>query len=157
MIDPATSMSTVLATPRQDVATGEPRGAFDAALKAEQEAAARAEARQKERDAIAEKGFSTWVRDTKIEQLKEKLRRMVMAEMGLDEKSLAQMDSAMRRILEQKVEEEVARRMEETARDDESDKDGTKAQSDQKPGKNDRAGISCPVIPALVWPGGVVL
>lgn len=124
---------------------------FDAALKAAQAAAQRSEARESEREAIVEKGFSTWVRDTKMEQLKEKLRKLVMADMGVDADSLNRLDAAMRQILEKKIEEEVQRRMAEAAK--EEDADGKAAQQ-QPVGKKDHGGISCPVIPALVWPGG---
>lgn len=150
MIDPiATSSPLLPETASAGPQTG--NGKFDAALKAAQAAAQRSEAHQSERAAIVEKGFSAWVRDTKLEQLKEKLRKMVMAEMGVDSDSLNRLDAAMRQILEKKIEEEVQRRMAEAAKDE--DVDGKAAQQ-QPAGKKDQVGISCPVIPALVWPGG---
>lgn len=150
MIDPIGTSSPLL--PETAAATPQAGdGKFDAALKAAQAAAQRSAAHDSERAAIVEKGFSAWVRDTKMDQLKEKLRKMVMAEMGVDADSLNRLDAAMRQILEKKIEEEVQRRMAEAAQDENGD--GTAAQQ-QPAGKKDQGGISCPVIPALVWPGG---
>lgn len=154
MIDPIGTPSAALPAPAPTPSStsGEGGDGFDAALKAAREAAARAEARDNEREAIVEKGFSAWVRDTKMEQLKEKLRRLVMAEMGVDAESLSRLDATMRQILEQKIEAEVQRRMAEASQE------GDGAKGADQPGKKDRvAGNSCPLVPTLAWPGGASL
>ncbi|CDK98049.1 protein of unknown function [Magnetospirillum gryphiswaldense MSR-1 v2] len=131
---------------------------FDAALQAAQKAQARQQAHESEMESIKDKGFTAWVRDTRIEKLKEELRKKVMAEMGLDEDSLAKMEPVIQKILEQKIQEEVEKQLQQALKEEE--KQGAPGQSvaqqaaDQA-GKNDRRGISCPVIPALVDSGGV--
>lgn len=129
-------------------------GGFDAALKAAQKGAEREEARQKELAAIKDKGFSDWVRDTQIEKLKEELRKKVMAEMGLDEDQMGRMSAAAQQILEQKVQEEVERRMQEMAAEEQGKPASTVATAAQPAGKNDLQGKKCPIIPGLAWPGG---
>lgn len=153
--------TTSLAGPPAGVGTS-PRdsqpGAFDAALAAARKAEERQRQHATEMDSIKSKGFTAWVRDEQIEALKEKLRRQVMADMGLEEDQLAQLSSAMRDILEQKIREEVEKRMEEEMAKDQKDPDGreaAKTASAQQPGKNDQQdGKTFPVIPALSWPGG---
>ncbi|HLO77562.1 MAG TPA: hypothetical protein VK196_13985, partial [Magnetospirillum sp.] len=144
---------------------------FSTVLTAAEKAAQQAEQRKKEHaaevDAIKSGGFTAWVRDTQIETLKEKLRKQVMADMGIDENSLSHLSSVMRNILEQKIQEEIERRMqEESAKNDNGkakgiDQASTKDQpppdqakiaAAQQTGKNDQDGKTCPVIPALVWP-----
>lgn len=131
---------------------------FDAALQAAQKAQASQQAHESEMEAIKEKGFTAWVRDTRIEKLKEELRKKIMAEMGLDENSLAKMEPVIQQILEQKIQEEVEKQLQQALKEEE-EKQGAPGQSvaqraaDQA-GKNDRRGISCPVIPALVDSGG---
>lgn len=133
-------------------------GGFDAALQAAQKAQARQQAHESEMDAIKEKGFSAWVRDTRIEKLKEELRKKIMAEMGLDEESMAKMEPVIQQILEQKIQEEVEKQLQQALKEEEQQ--GAPGQSvvqqaANQAGKNDRRGISCPVIPALVEAGGV--
>ena len=130
-------------------------GGFSAALDAERKAEQARQARTNELDAIKSKGFSAWVRDTQIEALKEKLRKQVMADMGIDEDSLSKLSSVMQEILEKKIQEEIDRRMQEQTAKDESGQDKTTVATAQQPGKNDRNGKNCPVIPAVSWPGGV--
>lgn len=133
---------------------------FDAALIAARKAESRKQQHATELDSIKSKGFTAWVRDTQIAELKEKLRRQVMADMGLDENQLTRLSAAMRQILEQKIQEEVEKRMqEEMAKNQvEGAAENTKTAALQQPGKNDQQdGKSCPVIPALAWPGGASL
>jgi hypothetical protein len=84
---------------------------FDAALAAAQRAEAAANARQSEVDEIRKKGFTAWVRDTRIEKLKEELRKKVMAELGVSEDSIATLSSAIRQVLEEKIKAEVEKRL----------------------------------------------
>lgn len=136
-------------------------GAFDAALSAAQKAEERKQQHATELESIKSKGFTAWARDSQIEALKEKLRRQVMAEMGLDEDSLPRLSAAMRQILEQKIQEEVDKRLqEEMAKDEDNGAggDAKKVAAAQQTGKNDQQdGKSCPVIPALAWPGAASL
>lgn len=144
---------------------GDNAGTFDAALIAAQKAEERKRQHATELDDIKSKGFSAWVRDKQLEELKEKLRRQVMADMGLNEDSLSRLSAAMREILEQKIQEEVEKRMqEEMAKDQDKEQEkgvtgvAAKTAAAHQPGKNDQQdGKSCPVIPALAWPGGASL
>ncbi|MGE5548024.1 MAG: hypothetical protein ACM33T_14055 [Solirubrobacterales bacterium] len=147
-----TAISTS-ASPLGQAGTGDGQGtgqSFDAALKAAQKAAQAKDERENELKSIREKGFTNWVRDARIEKLKEELRRTVMAEMGVTAESMNRLDDAARKALEQKIEEEVEKRLAELQ---EREAKGPHARQNQ-PGKNDQGGISCPVIPALAWPGG---
>lgn len=163
MIDAISKQSQSAATGAGTAATGGALGEFGAALSAAQQAAQKAEAQQQQRaselDAIKSKGFSAWVRDTQIEALKEKLRKQVMADMGVDDDSLSRLSAVMREILEKKIQEEVERRMqEESAKNgDGTDQDKTKVAATQQMGKKDQDGKTCPVIPALSWPGAASL
>lgn len=143
---PLSATTAPAAKPDEGPATS---SGFDAALKAAQNAAAKAEAREKEKQSILDKGFSDWVRDMKIEKLKEELRKKVMADMGLTEDQLAKMEAVMRQILEQKIQEEVEKQLAEAV---EQEQKGTQLAG--APGKNGRTGKTCPVVPALAWPGG---
>lgn len=166
MIDPiGAGKATLAAAPiTQDSGTGGFSAALDAARKAEQ----RAQQHATELDSIKSKGFSAWVRDTQQEALKEKLRKMVMADMGLDEDSLSRLSGVMREILEKKINEEIEQRMQEMAATDDQDKqknpvtaaaatEPSNAASAQPVGKKDQDGKTVPVIPALSWPGAASL
>ncbi|HTH15211.1 MAG TPA: hypothetical protein VL974_01050 [Magnetospirillum sp.] len=148
MID---ALSTI--TPATPKTTGMNTAALDAARKADE----RQQQQAAELDAIRSKGFSAWVRDTQVEALKEKLRKQVMAEMGVDADQLNRMTAAMRQILEQKIEQEVEKRVqeEEAKRQDKDQKVAHAAKQPQA--KNDQDGKTCPVIPALAWPGAASL
>lgn len=127
-------------------ASKSPAGTFDDALKAATKAAQRQEEDRRELEAIRQKGFRDWARDAEVAKLKEKLRQMVLAEMGLDEQALGAMEAAVRQVLEQKIADEIERRLSETLAG-EAERP-VHAADDQAPGKK------CPVIPGLVWPGG---
>lgn len=158
MIDAITSKTlTGASTGTTSGTSGDDSPSFDAALKAAQKAEASRQAFESDMDAIKSKGFTTWVRDTQIEQLKQKLREQVMSEMGVDEDSMSKLSSTMQEILQKKIEEEVDRRMQEQqAKDGQTNGSGTTTTtaSTQQTGKKDQGGISCPLIPALSWPGG---
>ena len=131
---------------------------FNAALKASQKADARQKAHESEMDAIKEKGFTNWVRDTRIEKLKEELRKKIMAQMGLDEDSLSKMEPVVQQILEQKIQEAVEEQLQQALKEEEQQNASGQSvaqQTTEQAGKNDRRGISCPVIPALAQAGGV--
>lgn len=137
------------------------KDAFNAALKAAQKAKQREQEHASELAQIRDKGFTDWARDTRIEKLKEELRKKVMAEMGLDEDQLAKLAPAVQQVLEQKIQNEVEKRLQEQlAKEEDPTGQGTAQQPQvaasqpMQPGKNDRQGMNCPVIPALVWPGG---
>lgn len=141
-------------------------GGFDAALEAARKADSARKARTSEVDAIKSKGFSAWVRDTQIEKLKEKLRQQVMAEMGLNDDDLSKLSKVMQEILEKKIQEEVDKRLEQENAKMQDEQNGGKTakgvaaqhnQQGQQAGKNDQDGKSCPVIPALSWPGAASL
>lgn len=139
-------------------------GGFDAALKAAQKAKANQQAHQSEMDEIREKGFYSWVRDMRIEKLKEELRKKVMASMGLDEESLSKMEPMIQKILEQKIQDEVEKQLAQVLAEEEQQQQSANApsqsvaqQTNAQAGKNDRQGISCPVIPALAGAEGVVV
>lgn len=170
MINPVDGAMTASTRSRPGTgADGQGGATFGAALEAAQRAAARREQHDREMNAIADKGFTDWARDTQIEKLKEKLRRKIMAQMGLDENSLSLMTPVMQEILQRKIEEELERQLAEAMPDprDGGGRDtprteaatspapaqATPARQDQ-PGKNDRDGKTCPVIPVLAWPGG---
>lgn len=150
---PSTSASTGSAT------------TFDAAMIAAQKAKAKEEAHQSDMDSIREKGFTDWVRDTRIEKLKEELRKKIMAGMGLDEDSLSKMESVVQQVLRQKIEEAVQQQLDQAMQEEEKAKTGqqqtaqatTTQTSTGQSGKKDQDGISCPVIPALMGAGGVSL
>lgn len=163
MIDSIDKVKTAaLPLPALDAgATGE--GGFSAALQAAQKAAAAETARANELAAIREQGFTDWVRDMRIEKLKEELRRRVMAEMGLSEADLSTMTDAMREILEAKIREAVEQALQEQlAKQDGGAGTGTAsgdagpggAAAPAMPGKNDPPGKKVPVIAALVQAGG---
>lgn len=166
MIDAITTNALSSASAGTGTTTGSTTG-FDTALTAAQQAAQQAKQREQahasELDAIKSKGFSAWVRDSQIEALKEKLRKQVMADMGIDDDSLSRLSSVMREILEKKIQEEIERRMQEQTAKDETGQNQTvtqnqsKTEAAQQTGKNDRDGKSCPVIPALSWPGAASL
>ncbi|RAU20832.1 hypothetical protein CU669_16290 [Paramagnetospirillum kuznetsovii] len=133
-------------------------GDFSAALAAEQRAEASLRDQADTLDAIKAKGFSAWVRDTRIEKLKAEIRKKVMAAMGLDEKSLAALNDKVRQSIEKQIEEQVMREMEQAMKED---KDGGKKspQSAASGGQNLPDGPVCgakrvPVIAALATPGG---
>ena len=129
-------------------------GGFSAAIEAAQREADRQASAAAEMQSIRQKGFSNWVRDTEIANLKEELRRKVMAEMGVDDKSMSRLSASVAAALEKQIEDEVQRRMEEAAR---NQKDGTKKTADagQKSSTDTtKQGKDIPVIPALIWPGG---
>ncbi|MGE4279494.1 MAG: hypothetical protein AB7G62_07900 [Magnetospirillum sp.] len=147
----------------------EQSGGFDAALAAAQKVAAKQQAHQSEMDEIREKGFSNWVRDMRIEKLKEELRKKIMASMGLDEESLAKMEPMIQQILEQKIQEEVEKQLAQALKE-EDEKNGASGQqagqgssrtiaqqATAQAGKNDRQGKTCPVIPALAGAEGVII
>lgn len=134
-----------------------PGGEFSAALEAERKAEQARQARADELAHIRSKGFSAWVRDTQIEALKEKLRKQVMADMGLDEDTLAKLSPVMQQILEQKIQEEVDRRMQEEIAKAEEARNTTLMASAQQTGNNDRDGKNYPVISAVSWPSGASL
>src|SRR5512145_384349 len=160
MIDSITSQTLAVASAGTSTTTTAASGGFNAALDAERKAEAAKQARASELDAIKTKGFSTWVRDTQIEKLKEELRKKVMAEMGVDDDSLSKLSSVMREILEKKIQEEVDKRLQEETAKQQDDKDHTTTASAQQPqqaGKNNQDGKTCPVIPALSWPGAASL
>lgn len=162
MIDAISTQSLAGAAGGTAPEPGKATGAFDAALIAAQKAEERKQQHATEMDAIKSKGFTTWARDSQMEALKEKLRRQVMAEMGLDEDSLPRLSNAMREILEQKIQEEVDKRMqEEMAKSQDKGSDGAAGKTaavSQQAGKNDQdTGKTCPLIPALAWPGGASL
>jgi len=112
MIDATQSTTQTAASPASITmpSIGE-TGGFDAALEAERRAQAAAQARQSEIDSIREKGFTNWVRDTRIEKLKEELRKQVMAEMGVTEDSMVGLSAKVRQILEQRIQAEVEKRL----------------------------------------------
>lgn len=87
------------------------KGAFDAALQAALKAKALKASQDSEFNEIRSKGFRNWVRDTRAAELKQELERKVMAEMGVTPADMAKMSSAMRRILEQKIKDEVEKRL----------------------------------------------
>jgi len=185
--DSTDAFNTALASALDDPASDGIDPAQAAALRAKTAKTAR----DAELKSIREKGFRTWVRDTSIEKLKEELRKKVMADMGLTEADMAKMSSAMRMILEEKIKQEIEKRMEAmreapkdsaTTTGDKTDQAGnagggpparqskevtitaqaaqnqeaqptTPAAGDQ-PGKKDRDGNSCLVIPALSMGGG---
>lgn len=151
------SLPTLTGGGTSTTATSSTKGGFDAALMAARRAEQAAEARASELDAIKTKGFSTWVRDTQIEKLKEELRKKVMAEMGVDDDSLSKLTSVMREILEKKIQEEVDKRLQEETAKQQDGQDQTKVATAQQTGKNNQDGKTCPVIPALSWPGGASL
>jgi hypothetical protein len=147
------SITGMLAASASPASSSPPSGGcgFDAAMQAANAAASQQEAHRKEMAAIAEKGFSAWVRDTRMEKLKEELRKTVMAEMGMDPDQMSKMDAVARQLIEQKIEEEITRRMEQAMQEDGGQKP---AQGVAQLGKNVRSGPACPVIPALIDPGG---
>ncbi|MCA1908613.1 MAG: hypothetical protein LDL39_09650 [Magnetospirillum sp.] len=158
-IDSSTALAAV-STSSSSTST-EQNGAFGAALAAAQKAAARQQAHESEMDAIKEKGFTNWVRDMRIEKLKEELRKKIMASMGLDEESLAKMEPMIQKILEQKIQEEVEKQLAQVLKEEEQ-QNGAPGQSaaqqaSAQPGKNDRQGKTCPVIPALAGAEGVII
>lgn len=146
---------------------------FDAALQAASKAEARESARQSELQAIREKGFRQWVGEMQIEKLKEELRKKIMAAMGVSEEDLAQMAPAVQLILERKIQEAVENQLEEELGQQQASptdqskqiEAATGGQTVQKaetamplarqnaPDKKDESGKTCPVIPALAWPG----
>lgn len=157
MIDAITSPSPTSVKSAGAAPTTPQAGGFDAALQAAQKAEARRQAQAAEEESIKTKGFTAWARDTQLEALKEKLRKQIMAEMGVDADQLSRLTAAMRQILEQKIEQEVERRVQEEEQK-QQDKGQKSASSATQPiGKNDQGGKSCPVIPALVWPGAASL
>lgn len=131
-------------------------GSFDAALKAAQAAAARDQERKRDLDSIRDKGFTDWVRDTRIEKLKEELRKKVMAAMGVTEEDMAKMAPAIREILEAKIREAVEQQMQEELAKSQGETTGpTAAAAPMAPGKIDpQTGKKVPVIPALIQAGG---
>lgn len=163
MIDPLASATASLASTAPSSASPINNTAFDAALQAAQKEEARRQAHASDMDAIKTKGFSAWARDTQIEALKEKLRKQVMADMGIDDQSLSRLSAVMREVLEKKIQEEVERRMQEAAAETEQSEDGKTATSQSsvtasaQVGKKDQDGKTCPVIPALSWPGAASL
>jgi hypothetical protein len=129
-------------------------GGFSAAIEAAQRDADRKASFAAEMQSIHQKGFSNWVRDTQVDNLKEELRRKVMAEMGVDAKSMSTLSASVAAALEKQIEDEVQRRMEEAEREQ---KDGTKktAATGQKSSTDAaKQGNDIKVIPALIWPGG---
>jgi len=157
--DSATSLGAFSTT--DSTSSTDQSGAFGAALAAAQKAAAKQQAHQSEMDSIKEKGFTNWVRDMRIEKLKEELRKKIMASMGLDEESLAKMEPMIQKILEQKIQEEVEKQLAQALKEEEQ-KNGAPGQSvaqqaSAQPGKNDRQGKTCPVIPALAGAEGVIV
>ncbi|CAA6603977.1 conserved hypothetical protein [Rhodospirillaceae bacterium LM-1] len=155
-------------------------GAFDAAMAAAQKSERAEEARKSELQSIRDKGFRGWVGEMQIEKLKAELREKVMQAMGLTEEDLAQMAPAIQQILEQKIKEELERQLEEEMRQQQAGKSvqgnraaldgamngqdgsGTAARQVQapqpaprqnSPQQKDENGKTCPVIPALAWPG----
>ncbi|HSV29122.1 MAG TPA: hypothetical protein VLL76_06170 [Candidatus Omnitrophota bacterium] len=153
MIDPVNNTQSLsfTAPAKPAEATANP---FDAALKAAQKAAASEEAHKKEIEAIKQHGFTDWVRDTQIEKLKEELRKKVLAAMGLDEDQLGRMSAAVQQVLEQKIQEEVERQLEEIAAQEQGKGQSVVANAAKPVGNNDPQGKKCPVIPGLAWPGG---
>lgn len=162
MIDAISKQTASAATGTGGTAAGS-LGEFATVLTAAQKAAQKAEQQKQQQanelESIKTKGFSAWVRDTQIEALKEKLRKQVMADMGVDDDSLSRLSSVMREILEKKIQEEVERRMqEESAKSaDGEEQDQSKVAAAQQTGKNDQDGKTCPVIPVLAWPGAASL
>lgn len=160
MIDPLSNQTATTGSAAVAVGATTTASGFDAALEAAQKKEAADQARASEMDAIKEKGFSAWVRDTQLEKLKEKLREQIMAEMGVDDDSMAKLSPVMQQILEQKIQEEVDKRVQEEQAKQQQQQDGQSQSvlaATQQTGKNNQGGKDCPVIPALAWPGGASL
>ena len=111
MIDPTNAAATRQVSPTMPVAGASAKGPFDDALAAAARAKASQDARDSDLASIRSKGFTAWARDTRMEKLKEELRRKVMADMGLTEEDMSKLSDAMRQVLEQKIKEEVEKRM----------------------------------------------
>lgn len=200
MIDPTNSATTRQLSTTMPAGGSSAKGPFDDALAAAQRAKASQDAQDADLASIRSKGFTAWARDTRIEKLKEELRRKVMSQMGLTEDDLSKVSDAIRQVLEQKIKEEVEKQL--MALRDQQNQSGDKSasssakdgdtnaaatakaapakpaastliaaqeaaqQTDQQadlpaaesnpcePGKKDRVGKSCPVIPALAMAGG---
>ena len=85
------------------------------AAKARAEAAA---ARQKaDLDEVREKGLYAWAQEKKFEALKDKIRKEMEAEKGLDEGTLSAMSPEERAKVMSSLEAEIAKRVQEVMRD----------------------------------------
>lgn len=135
-----------------------PKGDFSAALEAERRALASQRDQADTLASIKDKGFGAWVRDVRVEKLKEEIRKKILAAKGLDEDSLAGLNDSLRQAIEKEIEELVTRRLEEALKD-EGGTGQKPPQSNQPDGQNlptgpIRGAKRVPVIPALVTPGG---
>lgn len=171
-------ISSIESAGRQIQSQGTPKAlgaeeTFDAALQAASKAEARATARESEVQATREKGFRQWVGEMQIEKLKKELREKIMAAMGVSEEDLAQMAPAVQLILERKIQEAVEHQLEEELGQQQASPTGQPGQIEaanggqtvqkaeatlplarqKAPDQKDESGKTCPVIPALAWPG----
>jgi len=170
-IDTVTARLTASAsTPTKAKAAG-----FDAALEAANRAAANRDAEAAELQAIRDQGFRAWAGDMQIKKIKEELRKKALAAMGLDEEGLKALGPALRQILEQKIQAEIAEQLEKALAEqrrqaeDEAQRTGpsqpgTKSSdaagdatpavgaANERPNERKDPGKSCRVIPALAWP-----
>jgi hypothetical protein len=116
MINAIGSMASIGATPPSlfpGQSTAPPTPAE--AAKAREAAAA---ARQKAiLDEVREKGLYAYAQEQKFEALKEKLRRELMAERGIDDAALSAMNPEQRASAETSLEQEIAKRIQEVMRD----------------------------------------
>lgn len=140
MIDPTQSSAMATFTGNSgklnaSTSGGKAKGGFDAALDAELRAQASAKAQADEMAAIRSKGFVAWARDTQIEKLKTEIRRKVMAEMGVDDTSMNKLAESIRRVIEQKIKEEVERRLAATL-EGKPDEPAKSAADSREDGKN---------------------
>ena len=65
---------------------------------------------------ILEKGIYEYARERRLEKMRAEIRKQIMAEMGVTEESIAQLDTAARAELLQRIEEEVEQRLQERLR-----------------------------------------
>jgi hypothetical protein len=179
MTSPIDAVTPRLAAPAASPAKIQ-AGGFDAALEAARRFAANREAEAAEAQTIRDQGFRAWVGEMQIKKIKEELRKKALAAMGLDEEGLEALAPAMRQILEQKIQAEIAEQLEKALAEQRRQAEGEAqrsgaaqpgaqpapppagaapiaAASGEGPKGKKEPGNSCRVIPALAWPDGALL
>ncbi|MBI4968966.1 MAG: hypothetical protein HZC25_12690 [Rhodospirillales bacterium] len=174
MTSPIDAVTSSLTAPAS-TPTKAKAGGFDAALDVAQRTAAKREAEAAALQAIRDKGFRAWAGDMQIKKIKEELRKKALAAMGLDEEGLKALGPALRQILEQKIQAEIAEQLEKTLTEQRRQAEqeaqrtgpsqpGTKSSdaaggavpivgaANERPNEKKDPGKSCRVIPALAWP-----
>lgn len=158
-INSISSSNSLVAALSQSNSSSSDEDAFGNVLAATQNKYSSSDSFKSDFEKIRDMGFTAWAQEAQKEALKDKMRQQIMSGMGLDEQTLHSMPQSVQAVLEQKIQEEVQKAMEQ----DSGQSGGTAAnaqtaQAEQsQSGKKDQTGNNYPALPAVSWLGSSIL